>query len=43
MDSEGNIPQDSALKTYIHPGEITGTGGAGDLQLEIGGKPFYIE
>ena len=41
LDSEGNIPQDSALKTYIHPGTIAG--GAGDLQLEIGGKPFYIE
>lgn len=41
LDSEGNIPQDSELRTYIHPGTITG--GAGDLQLEIGGKPFYIE
>lgn len=41
LDSDGNIPQDSALKSYIHPGTITG--GAGDLQLEIGGKPFYIE
>ena len=41
LDSDGNIPQDSALKSYIHPGTIAG--GAGDLQLEIGGKPFYIE
>lgn len=41
MDSDGNIPQDSALKSYIYPGTIAG--GAGDLQLEIGGKPFYIE
>lgn len=41
LDSEGNIPQDSALKNYIHPGTVTG--GAGDLQLEIEGKPFYIE
>ena len=41
LDSEGNIPQDQTLKTYIHPGTIAG--GAGDLQLEIGGKPFYIE
>lgn len=40
LDSEGNIPQDSALKSYIHSGTISG---GGDLQLEIGGKPFYIE
>lgn len=40
LDSEGNIPQDSALRTYIHSGTIAG---GGDLQLEIGGKPFYIE
>lgn len=40
LDSEGNIPQDSALKSYIHSGTIAM---GGDLQLEIGGKPFYIE
>lgn len=40
LDSDGNIPQDSALKAYIYPGTISG---GGDLQLEIGGKPFYIE